>query len=353
MENIIKYRDAIAHSMEAALINNQKSIVYGLGVTDHIGIFGTTKGLESKYGSDRVFDTPIAEDSMTGFAVGASLGGLYPIHIHIRADFLLLCMNQLINSAAKYRYTYGGLFETPMLIRAVIGRSWGQGAQHSQSLQSLFAHIPGLTVIMPSSAEAIEKSYEYAVNKYRNPVISFEHRLLYDYKFNRENNKIDSENPFDSYVVQEGNDLTIVASSIMVEEALKASQYINTHDDISIEVIDINCVSHPNKELILKSVKKTGKLIVADTSWLSYGLASEVSRIIVENDPSLLKRPMINLGMANSTCPTAKTLEYEFYPDLKDLVSSIYRLHYGSEIDRHLPTFEEVITSHKHFKGAF
>jgi len=353
MNNIITYREAIEKSMHHALENNKKSIIYGVGVTDHIGIFGTTAGLEKKYGSDRVFDTPIAEDSMTGFAIGASLGGLYPIHIHIRADFLLLTMNQLINSAAKYRYTYGGLFHTPMLIRAVIGRSWGQGAQHSQSLQSLFAHIPGLTVIMPSSAEAAEKCYKHAVMHYKNPVISFEHRLLYDYKFNNNSSLIDENNPFDSYLVQEGNDITIVASSIMVQEAIKASDYISKYENISIEIIDINSVSHPNQTLILNSIGKTGKLIVADTSWLSHGLGAEISRMILETDVTLLKKPMKNLGMAKATCPTAKKLEYEFYPNLKDLVVSIYDLHFGSLKGKEIPSEEEIVYQYKYFKGPF
>ena len=353
MNNIITYREAIEKSMHHALENNNKSIVYGIGVTDHIGIFGTTAGLEKKYGSDRVFDTPIAEDSMTGFAIGASLGGLYPIHIHIRADFLLLTMNQLINSAAKYRYTYGGLFQTPMLIRAIIGRSWGQGGQHSQSLQSLFAHIPGLTVIMPSSAEAAQKCYDYAINTYKNPVISFEHRLLYDYKFNDNSSMLNDANPFDSYIVQEGCDITIVASSIMVQEAIKASEYILKYEDISIEIIDINSVSHPNKELILNSISKTGKLIVADTSWLSHGLGAEISRMILETDVNLLIKPIKNLGMANATCPTAKKLEYEFYPNLKDLVLAIYDLHFESFEDKNIPSDEEIVYQYKYFKGPF
>ncbi|HEU0117883.1 MAG TPA: thiamine pyrophosphate-dependent enzyme, partial [Alphaproteobacteria bacterium] len=179
----MKYSKALARAMDQMLANNDNAIILGQGADDHKGIFGTTLGLPQKFGSARVFDTPLAEEGVTGFAVGMSLGGLYPIMTHIRADFSLLACNQIINLAAKYRYMFGGRFEVPMLIRCVIGRSWGQGAQHSQSLQSLFAHIPGLTVVMPSEPQSILETYLYLAEKYRGPVISFEHRLMYDLEF--------------------------------------------------------------------------------------------------------------------------------------------------------------------------
>src|SRR5690606_6211460 len=134
-------------------------------------------GLAQEFGPDRVMDMPLAEEGMTGIAIGAALNGLYPIQTHIRADFVLLAMNQIINLAAKYKYMFGGRFEVPMLIRLIVGRSWGQGAQHSQSLQSLFSHIPGLRVIMPSSSQAILETYPAVIEEYPGPVISFEHRL--------------------------------------------------------------------------------------------------------------------------------------------------------------------------------
>ena len=139
----LSYRQALHHTMRAALQCEPKVIIIGQGVDDHKGIFGSTTGLAHEFGSHRVFDTPLAEEGMTGIAIGAALNGLYPIQTHIRVDFVLLAMNQIINLAAKYKYMFGGRFEVPLLIRMVIGRSWGQGAQHSQSLQSLFAHIPG------------------------------------------------------------------------------------------------------------------------------------------------------------------------------------------------------------------
>ena len=143
----MKYCEAIAISMEKALKDHQNTIIIGQGVTDFKGIFGTVKGLSNSF-PDRVLEAPISEDSVAGLCIGAALNGMYPINTHIRADFGLLIFNQLINLAAKYKYMFGGLFEIPVLFRMIIGRSWGQGAQHSQSLQSLMAHIPGLHVIM-------------------------------------------------------------------------------------------------------------------------------------------------------------------------------------------------------------
>lgn len=345
---MITYQEAIKKSMEDALKEVPHSVIYGLGVTDHIGIFNTTKDLEAKYGSHRVFETPISEDSMTGVALGLSLGGVYPIHIHIRADFLLLAMNQIVNSIAKYRYMYGGLYEAPMLIRAVIGRSWGQGAQHSQSLQSLFAHIPGLTVIMPSSAQSIINSYEHIVKHYKNPVISFEHRLLYDYKFEDISKE---DNPMGSKLIKEGNDITVIATSIMNEEALKASSFMGS--TVSMEIIDIHNITDMDEEMVLRSVRKTKKVIVLDTSWVSFGVCAEVSRVILEANIHL-KMPIINLGMAKATCPTAKLLENEFYTDLKDIVDAAYTLYYESKAhNQTLPSSEEVAYMHKHFKGPF
>jgi acetoin:2,6-dichlorophenolindophenol oxidoreductase subunit beta len=352
---VITYREAIKMSMRNALEKNLDSIIYGLGVIDHTGIFGTTLDLVEEFGSHRVFDTPISEDSMTGFGLGASLGGLYPIHIHIRTDFMLLAMNQIVNSLSKYSYTYGGNFHVPMLIRSIIGRSWGQGAQHSQSIQSIFAHIPGLTVVMPSSAQRAIETYDYSVNHYKNPVISLEHRLLYDYKFEvpeKKNRQI--TNPFTSYLIREGKDVTIVATSIMVEESLRAANYVFEKEGIEVEIIDLHCITHPNADLIFRSVKKTGKLLVADTSWAAFGVCAEISRLISTMDPTILKAPIKELSMAKSACPTAKALENYFYPNMGDIINFIYQLISGTAgHGKELPDFDFILGQYKNFKGPF
>jgi pyruvate dehydrogenase E1 component beta subunit len=311
--------------MRNAMASHDHAFIIGQGVADHKGIFGTTSGLLEEFGAGRVIETPLAEEAITGICVGASLNGLYPINTHIRADFSLLAFNQIINLAAKYKYMFGGLFEVPMLIRLVVGRSWGQGAQHSQSLQSLFAHIPGLTVLMPATPQSILDSYEHAVAKHRGPVIAIEHRLMYELNFSSDGwAGVKGRTPFSSRRVRNGKDITVVASSIMVLEAMRASEHLARHG-VDCEVIDAHCLSHLDTELILESVKRTGRLVVADTSWAQYGLCAEICRIVLETDPRMLKAPVATLGMQPAPCPTAKALEDLYYPTVADLCDAVLR----------------------------
>jgi pyruvate dehydrogenase E1 component beta subunit len=339
--------------MSSAMNNHSHTIIIGQGVADFKGLFGTTHGLKERF-PDRVIETPIAEDSIAGICIGAALNGLYPINTHIRADFGLLIFNQLINLAAKYRYMFGGLFEVPLMMRMVIGRSWGQGAQHSQSLQSLLAHIPGLVVVMPSSPSSILSSYQYAIEKHRGPVVMLEHRLIYELEFAEDEPAPSTANPlFGSILVRKGSDLTLVATSVMVLEAKRAAAYLEKFG-ISVEIIDLHSISHPDKSMIINSVKKTRKLIVADTSWPNYGVAAEVARVICEYDPSLLIKPMTNLGMLNAPCPTAKALEDIYYPDVHDIVASVLTLIGPQKVSLvRLPPKESMTDYYKHFKGPF
>jgi pyruvate/2-oxoglutarate/acetoin dehydrogenase E1 component len=344
----IKYREALALAMTKAM-EKPNTLLIGQGVTDFKGIWGTTLGLSKIY-PERVIETPLSEDAVAGICIGASLNGMYPINTHIRVDFSLLIFNQLINLAAKYKYMFGGLFEIPMMFRLVIGRSWGQGAQHSQSLQSLLAHIPGLVVLMPSNPESILESYDFAINYHRGPVVMLEHRLMYELEFEH---KFENHHPFETRVDREGGDLTIIATSIMVVEARRACDYLKQFG-IFPEIIDLHSISHPNRELIFNSVKKTGRLLVADTSWLPYGVAAEMSRVITERDPTVLKKPIKSLGMAHAPCPTAKSLEDLYYPDVHDLVLSILELTDNNNRDKiPLPIKQAMTDFYKHFKGPF
>ena len=233
------YRDALEIAMRDAMEKNDKTMIIGQGVTDFKGLFGTTLGLAERYPA-RVIETPLSEDAIAGICIGAALNGMYPINTHIRADFGLLVFNQLINLAAKYRYMFGGLFQVPLMMRMVIGRSWGQGAQHSQSLQSLLAHIPGLVVIMPASPQSILSSYEYAIKNYPGPVVMLEHRLMYELEF--ESDQQMPENPlFGSVLETTGTDVTVVATSVMVLEAKRAANYLKDYG-ISVEIIDLHSI---------------------------------------------------------------------------------------------------------------
>ena len=174
----ISYCEALNEAMVQEMERDSSVFVYGIGVPDHKKVFGSTVGLVERFGPDRCFDTPLCEDSMTGFGLGAAVNGLRPIHIHIRVDFLLLAMNQLANIVSSYRYASGGKLKVPLVIRAIIGRGWGQGFQHSKSMYSIFANIPGLKVVLPVTPRDAKGLLISAIRD-DNPVIFVEHRWLY------------------------------------------------------------------------------------------------------------------------------------------------------------------------------
>ncbi len=347
----ITYRDALAKTMRDALVGDPRVLIMGQGVNDHKGTFGTTLGLAKELGDDRVIDVPLCEEATTGVALGAAICGAYPIHVHIRADFVFLAMNQIINMAAKMKYMSGGRVEAPMLIRLVVGRSWGQGAQHSQSPQSLFSHIPGLTVIMPASAETILDTYPHLILNHRSPVISLEHRLLYEIHFPTQHAPV--SNPLSSRLIRSGRDITVVATSIMVLEAQRAAQHLAEHG-IDIEIIDLHSPTHYDRAMILDSLRKTGRLLVADTSWIPCGVSAEIVRIVAETDPRLMRVPPRFLGMAWAPCPTAKALEDTFYPNLRDFVDTAAAL--ARDRADHgvpLPNEKSMADVYKKFRGPF
>lgn len=353
-KNIISYKESIMLTLKNLMKKNNKLVIFGQGADDKNGTFGTTLDFHKLFGKKRCFDTPIAEESLTGFALGLSISGYYPINTHIRNDFLLLSFNQLINLISKFEYMFGGWFKTPMLIRAVIGRSWGQGAQHSQSIQSMLAHNPGLTIIMPSSAESVIDSYTYAVQHFKGPVVSLEHRLLYDLNFDLKNYKSKKIMPFKSKLIKEGKDLTIVATSIMVWEAKRVINLVEQYYSITIELIDLHCISFPDKKLILKSISKTKKIIVLDTSWKEFGVAAEISRIICESMPNIIEKPMVSICNFPSPCPTSKELENHFYPNTKHIYMETLKIlglndKLGSNSIKKIYTREY----YKSFKGPF
>ena len=345
------YRAAIEQSMLQAMEGSENTAIIGQGVTDHKGIFGTTLDFHHRF-PGRVVETPLAEDSIAGICIGMALNGVYPINTHIRADFGLLAFNQIINLAAKYKYMFGGLFEVPLLMRMVIGRSWGQGAQHSQSIQSLLAHIPGLVVIMPATPQSVLSSYKHAVENHSGPVISLEHRLLYEIEFNDEE-AAPTHPLFGSRLDRSGEHVTVVATSVMVLEARRAADFLADHG-VSVEIIDLHSASHFDAAMILESVKKTGRLLVADTSWPAYGVAAEIGRLIAQSDVGILKEPMKSIGMAPASCPTAKALEDMFYPDLRVFASEILSLlpkSFSASVP--LPDGGSMVDHYKHFKGPF
>jgi pyruvate dehydrogenase E1 component beta subunit len=312
----LNFANAINEATDFCLNEDPSVLVVGLGVPDPKGIFGTTTGLQYKHGSDRVMDMPLAENGMTGVVIGASLNGFRPILTHQRVEFALLSIEQIVDQAAKWFYMNAGQQNVPIVIRLIIGRGWGQGAQHSQSLESWFAHIPGLKVVMPSNAYDA-KGLLIASVEDNNPVIFIEHRWLH--------NTIDYV-PDSGYkvpigkakVVRKGNDITIVAHSYMVLESIKCSEVLSKKG-ISVEVIDLRSIRPLDTETILNSVKKTKRLIVADNGWVHYGVSAEIISVVTEKIFKVLLSAPQRLGMNNSPSPSSRALANNFYPRSIDI----------------------------------
>ena len=263
---------------------------------------------------------------MTGVAIGAALAGLRPIHVHIRMDFLLLAMNQLVNIAAKSRYMYGGAVCVPIVVRAIIVRSWGQGAQHSQGLHSFFMHVPGLKVVAPSTPYDAKGCLIQSIRD-DNPVVFVEHRLIHYQKGHVP--KSDYTVPFGrARVLAEGSDITLVGISHMAVECLHAKRYL--HDmGLCAEVIDPVSLSPLDIDTIAASVEKTGKLLVVDTAWTSCGASAEIMAQVTEHLGNA-KTECRRLGFTPVTCPTTKNLENHFYPDPEKIATAAYRMIHGN-----------------------
>jgi acetoin:2,6-dichlorophenolindophenol oxidoreductase subunit beta len=324
--------------------------LFGLDVDDHKGIQGSTLGLQQRFGRDRVFNTPLSEDASTGVAIGAAIAGLRPIHVHIRMDFLMLCMNQLINMAAKAHYMYGGAVKVPMVVRSMIGKSWGQGAQHSQGLHAMFMHVPGLKVVAPSNAHDAKGCLIAAIRD-DNPVIFVEHRLLYS---------TEADVPREPYAVPlgharimaAGSDITVVGISNMAVECLRARELLS-HVDIAAEVIDPISLMPLDLETIAKSVRKTGRLLVVDNAWTTCGASAEIVAGIVELLAPGSVKSASRMGFAPTTCPTTPTLERAFYPNPATIAARIHQIVRPAE-PNWMPSVEEAALSYQvQFRGPF
>ncbi len=343
----ISYCQAVNEAMTQEMERDASIFVYGIGVPDHKSVFGTTVGLAERFGPDRCFDTPLSEDAMTGFGLGAALNGARPIHVHIRIDFMLLAMNQLANMVAGCRYMSGQQLKAPLVIRGVIGRGWGQGCQHSKSMFSTFAHVPGLKVVAPTTAMDAKGLLISAIRD-DNPVIFLEHRWLYWQEQDV------PEEPFaipigEANVLRPGRDLTIVATSWMNVEALKAAEILSRRG-VEIEIVDPRTLAPFDDERIVESVKKTGHCIVADNDWLHCGFSAEVAAVVSEKCFGKLKSPVCRIGFAPTPCPTARHLEDNFYPNAGNIVRAVEAKLGLPEMD----LSEESFYSHTNrFKGPF
>jgi len=305
------------------MAKDESVFIMGLGVPDPKGVFGTTVGLQNMYGPERVMDMPASENAMTGVSVGSALVGMRPILTHQRVDFALLSIDQIVNQAANWHYMFDGQMSAPMVIRMIIGRGWGQGPQHSQSLHTLFAHVPGLKVVMPTTPYDAKGLLISAVED-DNPVVFLEHRWLYS---------VSGEVPEGAYrvelgkpkIVREGSDLTMVAVSYMNLEAIRAAEMLRTQG-IDTEIIDIRTLKPLDDSLILTSVEKTGRLMVLDCGWYTYGFGAEILARVAEKAFEKLKCPPLRVALPDIPTPTSPALSRYYYPRAVHVVVEACRM---------------------------
>jgi pyruvate dehydrogenase E1 component beta subunit len=346
----LRYVDAIRDGLAQALEEDPRVFVFGLDVDDHKGIQGSTVGLPQRFGADRVFGTPLSEDAMTGVAIGAAMAGLRPVHVHIRMDFLMLSMNQLVNMAAKSRYMYGGTVSCPMVVRAIIGKSWGQGAQHSQGLHSMFMHVPGLKVVAPSNPHDVKGCLIEAIRD-PDPVIFVEHRLLYD---------SEAPVPDGAYTVpfgkarvcRRGTDVTLVGISAMLPECIGAAEML-AGAGVAAEVIDPISLSPLDIDAIAQSVARTRRLIVVDTAWTMCGASAEIVAQVAERLAGTSGLLLQRMGHAPATCPTSPWLEAEYYPDMRKIAARAYAMARPGGEPWTPPPIETIGKARKQFRGPF
>lgn len=319
----ITYRDAIREAQIQLMETDERVFIMGEGVDDPGGIFGTTSGLCEKFTKERVIDIPVAENGMTGVAIGAAISGMRPIFVHMRMDFLPMCMDQIINHAAKWSYMSGGKVNVPITIRSIIGRGWGSSAQHSQALHSLFSHIPGLKVVVPSTPYDAKGLLVSAVRD-GNPVMFVEHRWVYDY-IGYVPEEIYEVAIGKGVVRREGRDVTVIAISQMVYEAEKAAKLLEDKG-ISVEIIDPRSIKPIDEELIFNSVKKTGRLVIADVGWKTSGISAEIACRVSESAFRYLKSPIKRISCPDTPTPASQILETAFYPDFTNISQAISEL---------------------------
>ena len=313
---VLSYVDALNEALTLALEIDPNVLVLGQGVNDPRGMFGVTTGLHKKFGTGRVFDTPLSEEGLTGICTGASMNGLRPVYMHNRPDFLLLAFNQIVNHASKTCYMDVGETCAPLVIWAAIGRGWGSGAQHSQAIQGLLLGVPGLKIIMPSTPYDAKGLMLTAIAD-NNPVLIFEHR------WSMRNKGVVPEGvykvPIGKGIYRRtGRNLTIVGTSDTLELAIQAVDNLKK-DSISADVIDLRTLKPLDEEIILESLQKTGRILIVDTGWEMGGVCAEIGCMVAEKGFSFLKGPVRRLGLPDTPSPAGFALEQYYYPDEKNI----------------------------------
>lgn len=315
----LKFVQALNEGLRQSMQRDGRVYVIGLGVPDPIGVFGSTKGLVEEFGDKRVLDMPISENGMSGILLGSALVGMRPVMTHMRLEFAIPAMDQIANQAAKWHYMFGGQAKAPLVIRMIVGRGWGQGPQHSQSLHAWFAHIPGLKVVMPATPYDAKGLLTAAIED-DSPVVFIEHRWLYG---------MHGPVPEDYYTVplgqprlmRSGKDVTLVASSYSTLEAIRAAEKLAALG-VEAELIDLRTLNPLDDTLILESVARTGRLVAIDQGTMTAGYAAEIVARVTTKGFDRLKAPPIRLTLPDIPTPTSRALSNYYYPTIDHIVGA-------------------------------
>ncbi|WP_153005452.1 alpha-ketoacid dehydrogenase subunit beta [Aureimonas ureilytica] len=320
----LSYAQAIQEAIAIAMEEDPRVFIMGEDIGVYGGAFQVTGDLVHRFGADRVIDTPIAELGGAGVAVGAALTGMKPIYEFQFSDFATLAMEQIVNQAAKLRFMLGGNVSVPLVMRFPAGSGTGAAAQHSQSLEAWLGHVPGLKVLQPATPHDAKGMLLAAIDD-PDPVMIFEHKILY---------KMKGEVPEGRYTVpigkalvrREGRDVTIVASAIMVHKALSAAEELEKQG-IDVEVVDLRTIRPMDRETIIASVMKTGRLVCVYEGVKTLGVGAEISAMIAESEAfDYLDAPIIRLGGAESPIPYNPELEKAVVPQVPDIVQAVRAL---------------------------
>lgn len=315
---VLSYAGAILEAHRQLLSSDSRVFVIGQGLWSPWYVGASMTDLDVEFGRSRVIDTPVSENATTGAAVGAALRGMRPIVVHPRMDFMLLAVDPIVNQAANWSYLFGGRAPCPLVIRSIVNRGGEQGAQHSQALHAMFAHVPGLKVVMPSSAHDAKGLLAAAVQD-DNPVMYIDDRWLYE---------VEDEVPEELYatpigkaaVRRQGSDVTVVALSYLVPEALRAAEELAGHG-IDVEVIDLRSVKPWDRDTVVGSVTKTRRLVVADPGWRTAGMSGEVIGAVAEDVGRLDGVGRVTLP--DTPAPVGTPLEERYYPRAADIVTRV------------------------------
>jgi len=319
----LNYALAINEALHQMMTKDETVFLIGQGVKSPWYVGNTAKDLLERFGASRVIDTPVSENAVTGAAIGAAMAGMRSIVVHPRMDFMMYAFDPIMNEAANWFYMNGGQLNVPVVIWGIINRGGEQAAQHSQALHAIFGHIPGLKVVMPSTPYDA-KGLMISAIKDENPVVYIDDRWLHN---------LEGIVPQEIYEVpigeavvrRKGIDTTIVTVSHITTLAMKAAEELS-QEGIDVEVVDLRTIKPLDKDLILASVKKSGRLVVADIGWKTYGMSAEIAAVVTEEAFDFLKAPVLRVALPDIPAPASNPLEKAYYPTKDDIVKTVKKV---------------------------